>query len=277
MRVREARVFSLLAVLLLPGAAQPGDVEEVIAAARRADIVLLGEIHDNPEHHANQAAIVRALQPAALVFEMFPQASEDEINALRAEGASRAAIAAELDWQGSGWPDFAFYAEILEAAPKARVFGAGQPTADVHRAMVEGAASVFGPDAGSYGLDKPLPPEDEAAREKALAAAHCDKLPAQTLPGLVEAQRFRDAGLADAALWARTMTADGQVVVITGSGHADKRHGVPVALAVAAPGVSVFAVGQLEAQDPDEDFDALLLAPSPPRDDPCAEFDAPSR
>ena len=77
MRVREARVFSLLAVLLLPGAAQPGDVEEVIAAARRADIVLLGEIHDNPEHHANQAAIVRALQPAALVFEMFPQASED--------------------------------------------------------------------------------------------------------------------------------------------------------------------------------------------------------
>jgi uncharacterized iron-regulated protein len=275
MRVREARVFSLLALLLLPGAAQPGDVEEVIAEARRADIVLLGEIHDNPEHHANQAAIVRALQPAALVFEMFPQASEDEINALRAEGAGRAAIAAELDWQDSGWPDFAFYAAILEAAPKARVFGAGQPRADVQRAMVEGAASVFGPDAGSYGLDKPLAPEDEAAREQELSVAHCDKLPAATLPGLVEAQRFRDASLADAALWARTMTADGQVVVITGSGHADRLHGIPAALAVAAPEVSVFSVGQLEREDAGEAFDALLLAPAPARGDPCAEIDAP--
>ena len=73
MQVAGARVLSV-AVLLLPGAAQTGGIEQVIADARHADITVLGEIHDNPGHHANQAAIVKALQPAALVFEMFPQA-----------------------------------------------------------------------------------------------------------------------------------------------------------------------------------------------------------
>ncbi|MFO1209191.1 MAG: ChaN family lipoprotein [Amaricoccus sp.] len=276
MRTGVARVLGVLAPLLVAGAAQPGDLEDVISAARRADIVVLGEVHDNPVHHANQAAVVKALHPAALVFEMFPQAAEDQINALRAEGAGRDALAQALDWQGTGWPDFAFYAEILEAAPKARVFGAGQPIADVRRAMVEGAAGVFGPDADAYGLDKPLGAAEEAAREADLAAAHCGKLPAASLPGMVEAQRFRDAGLADAALWARTMTGDGKVVVIAGSGHADRRRGVPAMLAEAAPDVKVLAVGQLEPGDDGGDaFDALMVAPAPARSDPCAGLPAP--
>jgi uncharacterized iron-regulated protein len=254
----------------------PASLEAVIASAAAADIVILGEIHDNPEHHRNQADIVRALQPAALVFEMIPQAAEDTVNALREEGADRAAIAEALDWEASGWPDFAHYAQILEAAPGAQVFGAGQLDADVGRALSEGAAAAFGPDAATYGLDLPLPPEEQAAREAQQKAAHCDALPDAMLPGMVEAQRFRDAGLADAALWARTLTGgDGQVVVIAGSGHADRQRGVPALLAIAAPDLAVLALGQLE-EGPDAagSFDAVLLAPSPAREDPCAAFEA---
>lgn len=268
--------LSLTGVAARAGAV-PTTVEEFVERAADADIVILGEVHDNPAHHANQARIVAALQPAALVFEMIPQESEDEVNALRGAGAGREALAAALDWENSGWPDFGYYAAILEAAPGARVFGAGQPLADVRRAMVEGATGPFGPDAKIYGLDQPLPPEEQAAREALLAAAHCNELPAEMLPGLVEAQRFRDAGLADAALWARTMTGGGQVVVITGNGHADKARGMPAAIAVADPEIRVLALGQLEtaegaaAPDPEpETFDATLAAPPPPRADPCA-------
>jgi uncharacterized iron-regulated protein len=251
--------------------ADPGAVAAVIAAARSADVVVLGEIHDNPTHHANQAAIVAALQPAALVFEMIPQAAEDEANALREQGADRDTVAAALDWADSGWPDFDHYWRILEAAPQARVFGAGQPIAEVRRAMVEGAAGVFGPDAATYGLDRPLPPEELAAREALQAAAHCDTLPAEALPGLVEAQRFRDASLADAALWARTMTGGGLVVVIAGSGHADKARGMPAALAIADPELRVLSVGQFEALPADAaNYDDVLLAAAPERADPCA-------
>jgi uncharacterized iron-regulated protein len=142
--------------------------------------------------------------------------------------------------------------------------------------MREGAAAAFGPDAATYGLDQPLEPEDQAAREAVQQAAHCNALRAEMLPGMVEAQRFRDAGLADAAVWARTMTGDGQVVVIAGSGHADRLHGVPALLAVAAPELEVLALGQFEAAPGEgEVFDTVLLAPAPPREDPCSVFDAP--
>ena len=93
---------------------------------------------------------------------------------------------------------------------------------------------------------------------------------------MVEAQRFRDAGLADAALWARTMTGDGRVVVITGSGHADRKRGMPAALATADPELTVLSVGQVEDASPaDGAFDLVLRAAAPVRDDPCAAFDPP--
>jgi uncharacterized iron-regulated protein len=274
------RVALLVLPLLCIGAshAEPLNVDAFVAKARDADIVVLGEIHDNPDHHRNQAAIVAALQPAALVFEMIPQAAEDEVNALRASGASRAELAAALDWDATGWPDFGYYAEILEAAPEARIFGAGQPTADVQRAAVEGAAGVFGPDANIYGLDVPLDAAEQAEREALQAEAHCNALPRPMLPGMVEAQRFRDAGLADAALWARTMSGDGQVVVIAGSGHADRQRGMPAMVAVAGPEVRVVSLGQFEQPPDDLDpYDAYMLAPPPDRADPCGPLRAPDR
>ena len=116
------------------------DLDAVVAAARSADIVIIGEIHDNPAHHQMQEAIVSALRPSALVFEMIPQAREDTVNTLRERGAPQDEIAAALDWAETGWPDFAYYADILDAAPEARIFGAGQPMVDVRRAAAEGAA-----------------------------------------------------------------------------------------------------------------------------------------
>lgn len=251
-------------------------VERFISVARDADIVVLGEIHDNPEHHRIQAEIVAALQPGAIAFEMIPQDLEAELNDLRAEGADRAALAEALDWEASGWPDFDLYADILDAAPQAQVFGAGQPAEDVRRAVTEGAAEVFGPDAAIYGLDAPLPDDEQARREAMQAEAHCDMLPAEMLPGMVEAQRFRDAGLADATLWARIISGGEQVVVITGSGHADKRTGMPGMVALAEPEARLVSLGQFET--PPEDpgaYDAVLLAPPPERGDPCAALAPP--
>ncbi len=249
-------------------------LEQFISIARDADIVVLGEIHDNPDHHRIQAEIVAALQPGALAFEMIPQDREAELNEMRAAGADRTALAEALEWEASGWPDFDRYADILDAAPDAQIFGAGQPAEDVSRAMTEGAADVFGPDATIYGLDVPLPDDEQARREDLQAEAHCLMLPPGMLPGMVEAQRFRDAGIADATLWARIITGGEQVVVITGSGHADKRRGMPAMVALAEPDARLVSLGQFESppEDP-EAYDAILLAPPPERDDPCAALE----
>lgn len=278
MRVGMFALVALVVMSWLAVAAETSSIADFIHLARKADIVVLGEVHDNAAHHANQAAIVAALRPAALVFEMFPQASEEKINELRASGAKPAEIAAALDWSSSGWPDFSYYAAILAAAPHAQVFGAGQPTADVRRAVIEGAAGAFGPDAITYGLDDPLSPQEQAAREKQQFEAHCGLVPAEVLPGMVEAQRFRDAGLADAALWARTMTGGGQVVVITGSEHADKARGMPAAVAIADPKVKLVSLGQFEtAVNPAEasHFDGWMVTAATNKGDRCGPLRAP--
>lgn len=277
MDVRFAVLVAGLAAGAPLAAEQPVGIDEFIGSARGFDFVVLGEIHDNPEHHRNQAEIVAALRPGALVFEMIPQDREDLVNRLRSEGAGRGEIAEALDWEASGWPDFAMYAPILEAAPDALVFGAGLPIEDVRRAVTEGAAEVFGVDAEIYGLDLPLDPDEQAAREATQAAAHCDALPADMLPGMVEAQRLRDAALANSARWART-TSGGQVVVITGTGHADRIRGMPAKLLLADPDARILSLGQFEeAPGEPEAFDRHMVAEAPERDDPCAAFrDRPS-
>ncbi len=271
MRMRICAAGALLGFGLAAGSAPASDLPGFLEKARDADVVILGEIHDNPTHHAIQAEIVYALQPAALVFEMFPQIAEGEVNDLRANGAPAADIARALHWEATGWPAFGYYAAILAAAPGATVFGAGQPPPDVSRAGVEGAAAAFGPDAAVYGLDQPLAPAERTVRERLFTAAHCGAVAADRLPAMIEVQRFRDAGLADAAVWARSMTGGGQVVVIAGSGHADKLRGAPAAIAIAEPELRVVTLGQFETPpDPAERFDDVLLAPAPDRADPCA-------
>jgi uncharacterized iron-regulated protein len=270
-----AALGTVLAVVLTAASATvaASSVAEFVESVGDAGIVILGEVHDNPRHHANQAEIVAALEPAAIVFEMIPQELEGTVNELRAEGASSEAIAEALDWAESGWPPFELYAPILEAAPEARIFGAGQPVSDVNRATVEGAAGPFGPDAAIYGLDQPLDEDEQAIREARMAEAHCGSLPEEVLPGMVEAQRFRDAGLADATLWARTMTGGGRVVVITGNGHADMVRGMPAALRIAEPEAAIVSLGQLESE-PDaetaESYDFVIVTEPAERDEPCA-------
>jgi len=243
-------------------------------ALPEAQIVILGEIHDNKSHHDNQALAIASIAPKALVFEMLDPAQAEA--ALGIDPTDKPALEAALGWKDSGWPDFALYHPLFAAVPQARLYGAALPRDQVRRAFADGAATVFGDEAGRYGLLEPLSPEEQAAREADQQAAHCNALPAEMLPGMVAAQRLRDAAFARTALQALTETG-GPVVVITGSGHADKLRGIPVALSAAAPQVSVLSVGQIEG---DGDvlagtFDLWLRSKATPRGDPCAAFAQP--
>ena len=240
------------------------------AAQAGFDIVVLGEVHDNPAHHLTQARIVAELRPAAVVWEMLPPEAAGRV--AEAGTADAARLAAALGWEALGWPYFAIYHPVFVAAGGAAHLGAALPGAEVRRALSEGAAAVFGADAAAFGLG-PLDPAAQAAREAEQAAAHCDALPVDMLPGMVEVQRLRDAAFARTALAA--LDAHGApVVLITGTGHARRDRGVPAAIAAARPGLRVWALGQFEA-DPGSDapFDAVAVAPAPPRGDPCAVFD----
>lgn len=240
----------------------------------RADVVVLGEVHDNPDHHRWQAKAVAELAPAALVFEMLlPEQAAAVTPELRGDAA---ALEAALGWEARGWPDFAMYHPIFTAAFEADILGADLPREAVRAALTEGAAAVFESlfpgEAERYGLTRRLPEAEQAVREAGQARAHCDALPAQMLPGMVEAQRLRDAALARAAIQAQAATG-GPVAVITGTGHARTDWGLPAALALAAPQLAVYSVGQFEADPgPDAPFDRVRVTDPIDRSDPCDAF-----
>lgn len=255
------RLRPLLAALFLPAAALAQD---------GADIAVLGEIHDNPAHHLHQAELVAALDPAAVVFEML---TPDQAAAI--EGVDRGdaeALAAALGWADSGWPDFALYAPIL-AATDAPVIGMALPREEVRRAIGEGAAAVFGADAAGWGLG-PLPEDLAQVWAVEMQEAHCNALPEEMLPGMVEAQRLRDAHFARVIAETFDETG-GPVVVITGNGHAQRDRAIPHVLSIARPDLGVWALGQFEAEPAAGEaalFDAVNVTEPAERDDPCAGF-----
>jgi len=234
------------------------------------DVIVLGEVHDNPAHHTEQAARVEALKPAALVFEMLDTAQAGRVTP---DFVSQPrAMAEALEWADSGWPDFSMYHPIFAAAPEAAVHGAALPRAAARKVLSEGVEDVFGPDAARYGLTEPLGPKEQAAREALQDAAHCGALPEEMLPQMVMIQRVRDAMLARAALDAMAATG-GPVAVITGNGHARKDWGMPALLMRVAPELDLHVLGQTEDARPlIGGFDEVLSAPAAPRDDPCAAF-----
>jgi hypothetical protein len=186
--------------------------------------------------------------------------------------ADAARLGAALGWEAMGWPDFAMYHPVFVAAGDAAHVGAAVPEGDVRRAFDEGAAAVFGAGAAAFGLAA-LAPDDQAAREAEQAEAHCGALPDEMLPGMVEVQRLRDAAFARAAL-AAFDASGGPVVVITGTGHARADVGVPAAILAARPEVTVWALGQVEADPgPDAPFDAVNVTAAVARDNPCAVFE----
>ncbi|WP_420023416.1 ChaN family lipoprotein [Cereibacter azotoformans] len=256
-----------LAVVARPGLADRIEPAQ-LARLPLADVVLLGEVHDNPRHHENQAVAVAGLRPAALVFEMLTAEQAALVTPDLRQNERKLAL--RLDWDRWGWPDFGMYHPIFLAAPDALVFGAEMPREDVRRAVADGAAATFGAEASRFGLDRPLDPEELDRRTEEQRAAHCDALPADLLPGMVEAQRLRDASLALAVLEAMEATG-GPVAVITGTGHARRDVGVPSLLAEAAPHLRVLSVGQFE-QVPEGEvpFDMWVVTAPVARDDPCA-------
>mgnify|MGYP002621917538 FL=1 len=244
------------------------------SALEGADVVVFGEVHDNPNHHRNQANAVAALGPAALVFEQITpdlaaRISPDLI-------ADPARLEAVLEWEDRGWPDFAMYYPIFAAARDAAYFGGGASSQDVRRAVDEGAARAFGDGAELFGLEQALSDDEQSERQTIQHEAHCGALPAEMLPGMVQAQRLRDASLARAALAAHyeaVLRGTGPVVVITGNGHAGNRWGVPSLLRMQEPDLTVVSIAQFEPQTPDApEFDHWLVTDAVERDDPCAVF-----
>lgn len=239
------------------------------SALETADVVIVGEVHDNPVHHEVQARVANEMVPRAVVWEMLEAEQAAKVTADLI--ANVPALEDALAWEARGWPDFAMYHPIFAATKGARTYGAAVPRA-VAYGVVEGDLAIAFDAAAAYGLDRDLPIDEQAARQALQFAAHCEALPEETLPGMVDVQRLRDATLARVTLQALKDTG-GPVLVITGNGHARKDWGVPRYIVRVAPQTVMWVIGQGEGGTPPQGgFDQVIDGPAITRPDPCAAF-----
>ncbi|MBN1207466.1 MAG: ChaN family lipoprotein [Myxococcaceae bacterium] len=255
----------------------------------RARFVLLGEKHDNADHHRLQASLVRAItehgRRPALAFEMLGVEQQAAVDAaLASEPGDPDAIAQAVDWAHSSWPDWALYRPIFAAGLERGlpIVAANLPKAQARALVMKGASALPAELVTQLGLDTPLPEEIARTMREEMFHAHCGAMPAEHMQPMVEAQRARDAQMAE-----RLHASDqGEgVILITGSGHARTDRGVPVHLARRAPGLGARSVAFVEVVDgkaaPQDyaasfgpgplPFDYLWFTPGALREDPCAK------
>lgn len=275
------------------GLEQQGNAAETYQRMAEADILVLGEIHDNPDHHRLQAMVLsemlrRGRRPA-IVWEMIPRGMQALLDSYTGDAASFGPFMA---WNERGWPDWEIYQPIAEVALAAGLPMRGgdlDPTT-IRLVSSRGFDAAFGVDrARRLGLNRSPSMDIQASMLQEQADAHCGLMPAASLAPMVDVQRARDAALAEAALFALTAPGVDSVIVITGAIHARKDRGVPAVLARIAPSVGVFALGLREEEAaagaeqglPAHLFDAVWSTPPGPKIDHCAELrkrlDAKSR
>jgi uncharacterized iron-regulated protein len=191
---------------------------DVYQAAARARYVILGETHDNPEHHRLQLTVLQALaargERRILAMEQFDGEYQAAMDAARAAGADAEELAAagHFDRRGWNWP---LYRPLVQFALE---HGWPIVAANLSRAA---AREIVADPARSH-LPPPAPAV-KAALERDIIEGHCGKAPEpKLLTGMVQAQRARDAHMA-------SVLKPGSVL-IAGAGHARRDRGVPIYL-----------------------------------------------
>lgn len=243
--------------------------EEMLARAAKARYAILGETHDNPEHHRLQLLALESLAakgaPRALAMEQFDSEHQPALDAALARRVDAEALADAGRFEREAW-DWPQYRPLVEFA-----LARGWPLKAANLSRSEARAIVADP--SRSGLP-PAAPEVREALERDMVEGHCGRRPeAKRLAGMAEAQRARDARMA------RVLAAADASVLVTGNGHARRDRGVPLFLP--HEGVVSIALVEVRAEQTDardylggfatpESFDYLWFTPRQPRRDPCA-------
>ena len=258
----------------------------VAARATHAQIVYLGESHDNPHHHLGQARVLEAMLVGgarpALAFEMLAQDQQPAVDAAMLESVDPAALAKRLGWEERGWPNFEMYRPLFDLA---RRYGLPVVAIDLSQPVVrrisrEGLAALPVHEQRVLASRLALDAERERGLARDIAAAHCGLLPAAAVPGMVDAWHARNVTMA--RLIIKALERAPQVVVIVGRGH-QAPGGLADQVEALQPGTRQLIVDLVEAGEgtsdgatPDSGVDGRIVWPNPPveRPDPCAPFRA---
>jgi uncharacterized iron-regulated protein len=223
--------------------------DTLVAQLVASRYVLLGERHDNPDHHVLQAKLIRAMVEAgrrpAVGFEML--ATDDApavVRYLARSPKDAAGLGDAVNWSRSGWPEWRYYQPIAQAALDANVpIVATNLSRAATDAVRRNGLPGLGPALTSQlKLAEPTP-DTRLAMTRELRESHCGQMPENMLERMADIQWARDARIA--ASLARGAQRDG-AVLIAGAGHVRTDRGVPVHLARQIQDVAITSVAFIE-------------------------------
>lgn len=248
----------------------------------QADFVLLGETHDNPEHHSIEVEVLQALvrkeSPPALVLEMLDLEDQPKIDRfMQTKSTDTALFNQQTGFAKKGW-DWLLYRPLIATVLDHQLrIVAGNLSHKQLMAVIQNGFSDA-PLAVRHRLaqSQKLKPVQRQQLMQDIRDSHCGKLPEKMVPGMTDAQITRDVMLAE-----KIAAAGKPVLLIAGSGHVRRDRGVPFYLSQIVPNARIVSVGMLEADSDMKPtylakqksrFDYLWYTGSVKREDPCAGF-----
>jgi uncharacterized iron-regulated protein len=228
-----------------------------------ADVLLIGEQHDAAEHQQIGQQVIAVLAARGLLAAVALEMADAGVStATLKPGASEAQARRALKWNDKGWPWQAYGPAVMTAVRAGvPVLGANLPRARMQGSMADGK------------LDVQLPGPALKAQQQLIRAGHCNLLPESQVTPMTRIQIAKDMSLADSVQQAAL---PGKVVVLlAGSGHVDRRLGVPQHLPADLQARTVrLRAGEGADSDKAEAFDAVWPTPAVPETDYCAGLKA---
>lgn len=233
--------------------------DELLLRLRDEPYIVVGEKHDNTDHHRLQRWLLERLHAerpqGSLLLEMLNPAQQQSVDALRGETSalSDELIQTRLDWQ-AGWP-WPLYGDVVR-------WGLDHPqrllSANLDRKEIEQLYRSAPPPMPEYSA------EARALLEKTIVDAHCGKLPVEHAPAMLAIQYARDRRMAE-----QLAAAPAPAMLIAGSFHARRDAGVPLHWQE-NEGLVVLLLVEAGAELPgQEQADYVWLTPALPATDYC--------
>jgi len=239
--------------------------DQLSAQALAADIILMGEQHNDAIGHQLQLKLAQALlakQPdAAIAMEMFERNEQSFVD-LYLDGDIQAETLIEIthsaDWAGKGtWANF--YQPIVDAAKAHREQGAAVIAANAPReyarlARLENYRALDLAAASHDPTPAKLPDEtvdDQAYRDRFIGMmighSHGENAPQIDAEAYLRAQRVWDATMADSVLAARE--AHAKVLLLIGDFHVANQGGTLQRIRHEAPEMRIVTISMIAKED----------------------------
>ncbi|WP_213661779.1 ChaN family lipoprotein [Stutzerimonas stutzeri] len=240
---------------------------QLVRRLATADYVLVGERHDNPDHHALQLWLLQALadqrSQGSLLLEMLTPEQQPAVARAQTQlrrGEPVEDLPASLAWS-PGWP-WQLYGPLVSHA-------LAQPfplmPANLTRAEI-----------GQIYREVPRLPDGESTRAEVADAlraqiveSHCGMLPDSQVPAMLAVQQQRDRRMA-----ARLLAAPKPTLLIAGGFHARRDLGAPLHLLDlgAAGNAQVLMLAEVGERVAAQQADFVWYTPAQPAKDYCEEM-----